>query len=641
MKISGRTVHVLACALMFLTSVSVNAQGVCPANLDFEFGNFQNWQCFTGGVSIVGGKNHISLESSNPEDLRHTIFTQADASTLDHYGEFPVLCPNGSGYSIKLGNNLPGREAERVSYTFTIPADQPEFSLLYQYAVVFQDPNHTEKEQPRFMAKVYDLASDSYISCASAQFVANSNIPGFVKSLASTNVWYKPWTPVSINLSGYQGKTIRLEFTTTDCTPGAHFGYAYIDVNAGCNSPLQDAVFCKGGSGLSFTAPYGYQSYQWMTNNFTQVAGNEQVLNVTTMPSGISTYAVDVIPYEGLGCRDTFYTTVKPSAMPSTPLLSSNATICEGSDVTLSASGAANYFWYKNEQPIGAGSASSVKVSTPGNYKVELVNADGCKSWAGNQVDLSITPKPSADFSFDKYCVGMLTKFTPSVSTALLGYVWTIDDQKLTQPQPSVKFTSAGVHQVKLVITPEGCSQLSASIQKQVVVDQASVGVKYPMQVTADRKPVNLTARPVGEEYLWFPSHQLNDSRTAQPVFTGSQDQQYTVRISKPSGCVTIDTQLVHVAKGREIYVPQGFTPNGDGLNDKVFPTLEGVRELKNFQIFNRWGAIVYQSKTDQGGWDGYLKGQLQSAGTYVWQAHGIDIDGNIVKRNGTITLIR
>ena len=641
MKISGRTVHVLSCTLLILTSLSLKAQTTCPANLDFEFGNFQNWQCFTGGVSIIAGRNQINLDTSDPDVSRHTIYSQEDAATLDHYGNFPVLCPNGSGHSIKLGNNLPGREAERVSYTFTIPFDQPEFSLLYQYAVVFQDPNHTEKEQPRFMAKVYDVASENYISCASAQFVANANIPGFIKSPASTNVWYKPWTPVSINLSGYQGKTIRIEFTTTDCTPGAHFGYAYVDINAGCTSTLQSGVFCKGSNGLSFTAPYGYQSYQWSTNNFTQNSGNEQVLSINTMPSGISTYAVDVMPYEGLGCRDTFYTTVKPSAINATPLLSSNATICEGSEVMLMASGAANYFWYKDEQPLGSASGASMKVASAGNYKVELVNSDGCKSWAANEVQLSFTKKPSADFAFDKYCVGLPTKFSPSIADASLGYVWTIDNQTFTQTRPVINFTASGNHQVRLVVTPEGCSQLSVAVQKQITMDQPAAGLKYPVQVTASHKPVTLKARALGEEYQWFPSYQLSDSRSAQPVFDGTQDQQYTIRMARASGCVTVDTQLVHIAKGKEIYVPQAFTPNGDGLNDKVFPTLEGVRELKSFQVFNRWGAIVYQSKTELPGWDGYFQGLLQPTGTYVWQAHGVDIDGNVIKRSGSITLIR
>jgi hypothetical protein len=61
---------------------------------------------------------------------------------VDPYGGFPVNCPNGSGRSIRLGNNRAGTEAEGASYEFTIRANKDVYSLIYHYAVVFQDPNH-------------------------------------------------------------------------------------------------------------------------------------------------------------------------------------------------------------------------------------------------------------------------------------------------------------------------------------------------------------------------------------------------------------------------------------------------------------------------------------------------------------------
>jgi len=63
---------------------------------------------------------------------------------IDPYGGFPVNCPNGSGHSIRLGNNSAGREAEGVSYDFTIPAGANTYNLIYNYAVVFPDPGHHE-----------------------------------------------------------------------------------------------------------------------------------------------------------------------------------------------------------------------------------------------------------------------------------------------------------------------------------------------------------------------------------------------------------------------------------------------------------------------------------------------------------------
>ena len=76
---------------------------------------------------------------------------------------------------------------------------------------------------------------------------------------------------------------------------------------------------------------------------------------------------------------------------------------------------------------------------------------------------------------------------------------------------------------------------------------------------------------------------------------------------------------LVQVLKKPGYYLPTGFTPNGDGLNDIVRPYLIGMKSLKSFSIYNRWGdRIFYSAKTGEG-WDGKLNGVKQNAGVYVW----------------------
>src|SRR5215208_5613506 len=95
----------------------------CPPNIDFEKGNFDGWTCYIGSVAEVGGQNVISLTQTGPVFNRHTIYA-ANSGEVDPYGGFSVNCPNGSGYSIRLGNSLAGTEAEGISYEFTIPANR-------------------------------------------------------------------------------------------------------------------------------------------------------------------------------------------------------------------------------------------------------------------------------------------------------------------------------------------------------------------------------------------------------------------------------------------------------------------------------------------------------------------------------------
>jgi CHU domain-containing protein len=71
----------------------------------------------------------------------------------------------------------------------------------------------------------------------------------------------------------------------------------------------------------------------------------------------------------------------------------------------------------------------------------------------------------------------------------------------------------------------------------------------------------------------------------------------------------------------------------------KVIPA--GIKELKFFNVYNRWGEMVFTTKDYTKGWDGIIKGKQQGTFTFVWIAEGIDYKGNIIKRKGTVILIR
>jgi gliding motility-associated-like protein len=98
---------------------------------------------------------------------------------------------------------------------------------------------------------------------------------------------------------------------------------------------------------------------------------------------------------------------------------------------------------------------------------------------------------------------------------------------------------------------------------------------------------------------------------------------------------------LVKVFKEVKIYVPSGFTPNQDGLNDHLKPIPVGIKELKYFRVYNRWGQLVFDMKDDPKGWNGMIKGKPQSTQVVVWMAEGIGINNVVYKQKGTCVLIR
>lgn len=276
----------------------------CPDNLDFEQGNFNGWQLYEGSATTAG----ISLFPVNGPSLdQHVLMAAVPGNGNDPYGHFPKNCPNGSGFSLKLGNDATGAQAEGASYTFTIPATQNQFRLTYYYAVVFQNPNHSAEEQPRMEIEVKNLTDGTTAGCSSFTFVAGA-LPGFETSPNNPSVLYKNWAANSINLDGNAGKTIQIFFKTADCTKGGHFGYAYVDVNTQCNGTFPGASFCPDDASVSVTAPYGYEQYKWWDAGYTTVLGTSQILQLTPPPATGTTVNVVLTPFPGYGCIDTLST---------------------------------------------------------------------------------------------------------------------------------------------------------------------------------------------------------------------------------------------------------------------------------------------------------------------------------------------
>ena len=174
-----------------------------------------------------------------------------------------------------------------------------------------------------------------------------------------------------------------------------------------------------------------------------------------------------------------------------------------------------------------------------------------------------------------------------------------------------------------------------------ITIDHAKPGITYPVAYAVTDLPLSLKARPIGATVLWNPATSLNNSQSFNPVFKDASERLYTIEIRTLTECLTVDTQLVKIIKNVDIFVPTAFTPNGDGKNDVLRPHLRGIKELRYFKIFNRWGELLFEGRTDQPGWDGRYKGKPQQVQTVVWLAEGVGVDDRTYTRKGTSTLIR
>jgi gliding motility-associated-like protein len=363
----------------------------CPENIGFENGNFSNWKLFTGLSSIDKNKNVIyTNEVNNPASGRHTLISAK--TEKDFYGGFSLIPKNGGNFTVKLGNNGTGAQVDGISYLLNVPADRPEFTLTYQYAVVLEDPNHPLEEQPRFIARVKDLEKNAYIPCASFEYVATSSLPGFTKSKVNNSVIYKEWTPVTINLSGYQGKKLLIEFISADCALGGHFGYAYVDVNNLCGDLIVGNTYCKSADELNISGPSGFKNYNWYNADRSVKYGSGQSITLKPTPTEGSKIILDLMPYDGFGCPSSVEAVVH--SVDYQVMVQEKNTVCENAEIDLTS---ANYILNKNEgftylvyqdKDLTQQVTGLVKIKQNSKYYIKATNYKGCESFATIDVAL-------------------------------------------------------------------------------------------------------------------------------------------------------------------------------------------------------------------------------------------------------------
>ena len=191
------------------------------------------------------------------------------------------------------------------------------------------------------------------------------------------------------------------------------------------------------------------------------------------------------------------------------------------------------------------------------------------------------------------------------------------------------------------VIDANGCSSLTPD-QVVVTVTPPIIVKTFPSDtVVFSGDKFQLLATSGATNYTWSPPVGLSDPFIANPVLTVTSDITFTITAKTAAGCRGDGTVNVKVFKGPEIYMPTGFTPNGDGKNDIFKPFTVGITKLNYFKVYNRWGQLLYSTANLNEGWDGRIKGTDQHTSTYVWMVQGVARDGRVITKKGTVTLIR
>lgn len=305
----------------------------------------------------------------------------------------------------------------------------------------------------------------------------------------------------------------------------------------------------------------------------------------------------------------------------------------------ISGNGPFDFRWYNKN-----GDVEQVRSIGEGQYFLDITDAVGCVS--SYEINLE-APEPLGHLTYD--CEA--NEFSFEMLSAQGGtppYSYSVDGgQRFAGPELFSSLRPTSVYDVTIK-DANGCLfeqklQMPTGVKDFVKIQEnlvVKLGDKYRLepQLAMDFSMVDSVA--------WFPGRNLTCDDCLRPVLTTLHDDVYQVWVKDIFGCE--DDAIINVILREDIrvFVPTAFSPNGDGLNDKliVFGSEDQVIEIESFQIFDRWGNRVFERRDffpndANNGWDGRLNGKRLRTGVYIYNVQLRLVDNSYMELNGSVNL--
>jgi gliding motility-associated-like protein len=279
-----------------------------------------------------------------------------------------------------------------------------------------------------------------------------------------------------------------------------------------------------------------------------------------------------------------------------------------------------------------------------GTYTVKLVVNRGSTCRDSITRLVKVYPSFNTDFEWNgKPCprdpIQFVNKVTSTYQPVLI-YSWDFGDGTTsTDPDPSHVYAVGGNYQVKLSAKNiKGCFDTAI---REVPIERF-IPFAGNDTIIVKGESIIFSARG-GTSYTWTPATYLNNSTIPNPIgfYPDTGRIRYIVNIGSEGGCEGLDTINVWVVGQSAIFVPNAFTPDGDGRNDVLKPIGIGYRNMNYFRVFNRWGQMVFYTTRFDEGWDGTNQGARADMGTYFWVLSINDRNGKEEMLKGDAILIR
>ncbi len=390
---------------------------------------------------------------------------------------------------------------------------------------------------------------------------------------------------------------------------------------------------------VSHAGGNGINSWQWTFSDGTVVNGPTASYE---FPVTTATASVQLIVSNGI-CSDTLSRSYTLNNAFNASFTISADTLCRNSDLNITNTSTGNnltYTWTFGDGTNFVGQTPPAhSYSNPGDYAITLSasNNYGCTDDSVKLVNVTDTPTVRFTGLNTQYCTDESVILNTDISGGnISSYIWNNGNGDTNSNQPTVSYTysTENNYNISLTATDRFCGDFSFTNSTQVY--------KIPVFNLGE----NITLCPgmstiigvdsvAGYNYLW------NTGSGAAKITTGPASATYQLTVDN-HGCRASDEIFINVLDNCLIKVPTAFTPNGDGLNDRLKAINADLAKDFQLSVYNRFGELLFATRVPTDGWDGRIKGIPADAGTYVWQLSFIHpVTNQRVFEKGTTILIR
>lgn len=640
-----------------------------PAQLSYS-ANFTNVTCFGANDGIIA----ITPSGGTPNYNYQWSPTQPNAGTATGLpaGNYAITVTDANNCSLSLSSAISEPAAINLSLaqtnascdasldgTATATVSGGTGAYTYQWdavngnntinnldngthTIVVLDANNCSVTQSFVIDTIYELhitATATNVSCFGA-----TDGTATVTTLNGTPGYTYLWNPTGQNMATATlltaGNYTVLVTDSKNCTATANAlidGPTEIVLQLTHTDPLCTGI-ADGTAGVTATGGAGNYTYDWDV-----VPGTADNSSITGLPAG--TY--NVVVTDADNCNATGNVTLTNPPSLDAVVQNKNEITCANAmdgSVEISVAGGTppvSFSW------SNGATANAISNLGPGTYTVQVSDLNGCDTTLSIVFNAPPLIEVASLLVDSVSCPGytdarVQVNGMGGTPGAIAPYQYSIDGVNYYANGTFIDLPTGNY--TLTIRDAQGCTKDTTIAVYEpaipvlnILPGDSSIELGESITLTAQ-----LSTYPAADInfYTWQPTTALNCTDCSTVLATPYSNIQYTVTVSYLQGCTVSQTVNVLVGNGKDFFVPNAFSPNGDGNND-VFKVYGIGLTKTSLKIFNRWGEKVLDTQNQWEGWDGNYKGQAAPAGVYTYYVEGIYLNGEVRSQKGTVTLIR